>query len=348
MNKRWWKTNKRKNMAWMLAFSITALGACNADESNEEDSQAGDEDAEEELQEVDVMLDWYPNAVHSYLYAAQEKGYFEEEGLDVNIQFPTNPTDPLNLAATGEVDLGITYQPDVITARNEGVPVVSVAAIVRSPLNHVVHLEGADIDSPQDLEGKKVGYPGIPVNEPILETMVEEDGGNFDEVELIDIGFELNSAIVTERTDAVVGAYINHEVPVLEHEGHEVDYLNPVDYGVPPFYELVMVTNEENIENNEEKIRSFWAAAEKGYEFMKENPDESLDILLDHQDQENFPLKREVEEESLEVLLDKMETEEEPFGSQSAESWKATMEWLNETGYIEETPETEEIFMNLE
>ncbi|MFB4162403.1 ABC transporter substrate-binding protein [Alteribacillus sp. JSM 102045] len=341
MKKRW---KNPKSIASVLAFSLAALSGCNAEE---EENQAEDGAADEELEEVDIMLDWYPNAVHSYLYVAQEAGYFEEEGLDVNIKFPTNPTDPLNLAATGEVDLGITYQPDVITARNEGVPIVSVAAIVRSPLNHIVHLEDADIDSPSDLEGKKVGYPGIPVNEPILETMVEEDGGSFDEVELIDIGFELNSGLVSKRTDAVVGAYINHEVPVLEHEGHNVDYLNPVNYGVPSFYELVLVTNEDNLNEEEEKIQSFWAAAEKGYEFMKENPDESLDILLDHQDQENFPLEREVEEESLDVLLEKMETEQEPFGSQSAESWEETMNWLHKTGYIEETPDTEEIFTDI-
>ncbi len=173
------KINTWFKRSGMLTAGVLVLAGC----GNE---SGGDQQTENnELQEVDIMLDWYPNAVHSYLYTAQEKGYFEEEGLDVNIMFPTNPTDPLNLAAAGEVDLGITYQPDVITARTEGIPVVSVAAIVRSPLNHVVYKADSDIERPRDLEGLTVGYPGIPVNEPIVETMVETDGGQFDEVDLV-------------------------------------------------------------------------------------------------------------------------------------------------------------------
>ncbi len=100
------------------------------------------------------MLDWYPNAVHSFIYAAIEKGYFKEEGVKVNIKFPSNPTDPLTLAAAGKVTVGLYYQPDVVMARaNEQIPVKSIGAVVRSPLNHVVSLKSAGIQSPKDLEG---------------------------------------------------------------------------------------------------------------------------------------------------------------------------------------------------
>lgn len=329
----------KKGLGFILMF-VMLVGCGNNDEINQ--GEAGGN-----LEEVKIMLDWYPNAVHSYLYVADEMGYFEDEGLDVEIIFPTNPTDPINLAATGEVTVGITYQPDVITARNENIPVVSIGAIVRSPLNHIVYLDDAEIQSPKDLEGKKVGYPGIPVNEPILETMVTEDGGDFNQVEVIDIGFELGSSIVTGNVDAVIGAYINHEVPVLEHQDHDVDFLNPIDYGVPSYYELVMVTNEDQLEKNRPTIQSFWNAAEKGYEYMKENPSDSLDVLFNHEDQENFPLVREVEEESLDILLSKMEAENEPFGSQFEDSWQETINWLFDTGYIEEKPDVNDIFTNL-
>jgi len=323
-------------------FMLILLVGCG---NNNDDVAQGEEG--EELEKVEIMLDWYPNAVHSYLYVADEMGYFAEEGLEVEIVFPTNPTDPINLAATGEVTLGITYQPDVIAARNENIPVVSVAAIVRSPLNHLVYLNEEDIQSPKDLEGKKVGYPGIPVNEPLLETMVTEDGGDFSQVELIDVGFELGTSIVTENVDAVIGAYINHEVPVLEYQEHDVHFFNPIDYGVPSFYELVMVTNEDQLEENRPTIQSFWNAAEKGYEYMKDNPEKSLDMLFSHEDQENFPLVREVEEESLDILLTKMEADGEPFGSQYESSWQETIDWLFDTGYIEEKPNNDDIFINL-
>jgi putative hydroxymethylpyrimidine transport system substrate-binding protein len=331
---------KKKSIFILILSAVLLLSACGGDQTTEVSE-------EEDLPVVDIMLDWYPNAVHSYLYAAIEQGYFEDEGVKVNIKFPANPTDPINLAATGDITLGITYQPDVIMARAKDIPVVSVAAIVRSPLNHMIYLPDSGIQSPKDLEGKKVGYPGIPVNEPLLQTMIEADGGDMSKVELIDVGFELGSSLVSENVDAVIGAYINHEVPVLEHKGYEVDYFNPVDYGVPNFYELVIVTNEETWKDQEEAIRAFWKGATKGFHFMQENPDKSLDLLMSHQDQANFPLIREVEEQSLDILLPKMETSEEAFGSQSKESWQETIDWLKNGGLITDAPDVDEIFVNL-
>ena len=115
------------------------LVACGGQGTTQEESGIVQMKSLKDLKEVSIMLDWYPNAVHSYLYVAQEKGYFEEEGVAVNIQFPANTTDPLTLAAAGKVTLGLYYQPDVIMAKaNENVPIKSVAAIVQSPLNHVV------------------------------------------------------------------------------------------------------------------------------------------------------------------------------------------------------------------
>ncbi|WP_209123670.1 ABC transporter substrate-binding protein [Alkalihalobacillus sp. BA299] len=343
-----------KKLSMFVLSLVTAfnLAACGADPQQEKlEETAGGDTPEapdtEELTSIDIMLDWYPNAVHSYLYAALEEGYFEEEGLDVNIVFPANPTDPINLAASGGVTLGITYQPDVIMARTKDVPVVSIAAVVRSPLNHMMVMADSEIESPSDLEGKTVGYPGIPVNEPILKSMVEADGGDYEQVNLMDVGFELGSSIVSERVDAVIGTYINHEYPVLKHQGHDIRYFNPVDYGVPSYYELVIVTNEDNLEAKRDDIEAFWRAAVKGYEKMKNEPTESLDILFANQDQANFPLIREVEEQSLEILLSKMETETESFGSQSKESWQEVIDWLLAAGLIEEAPKVDTIFENI-
>ncbi|WP_421383845.1 ABC transporter substrate-binding protein [Bacillus salacetis] len=331
----------KKALMLLVSLFLILLSGC----SQSENASAT---KEKELEKMTIMLDWYPNAVHSYLYAAIEKGYFKEEGLDVEIKFPANPTDPINLAAAGKIDLGISYQPDVIIARaNEGIPVKSVAAIVRSPLNHVVFLEDSPIQSPKDLEGKKVGYPGIPLNEALLDTMVKADGGDPGKVNTIDVGFELGSSIVSKKADAVIGAFINHEVPVLEHEGYNTRNFNPVDYGVPNFYELVFVTNDDTWDKKEKNIRAFWRAAAKGYEFMKENPDEALQTLMTNQDEANFPLVEEVEKQSIEILLPKMESEGEAFGSQSEESWQETIDWLKETGLIEEKPVTQDIFINI-
>lgn len=307
--------------------------------------QSDTEGKAEELKEIDVMLDWYPNAVHSFLYVAEEKGYFKEEGLDVSIQFPANTTDPLNLAASGKVTLGFYYQPDVIMARaNEDVPVKSVGAVVRSPLNYLVFKEDRKIESPADLIGKKVGYPGIPINQALLTTVMKDVGKDPAEVELIDVGFELGSAIITENVDAVFGAFVNHEVPVLQHEGYDIGYLNPVDFGVPNYYELVVVTGDQTWDKQQDEIEAFWRAAQKGFDFMEENPDEALQILLDNQDEANFPLDEAVEKESMEILLPKMKSKS-GFRNQEIESWQETAEWLKEVELIEDIPDMDELFV---
>ncbi|MDM8101049.1 MULTISPECIES: ABC transporter substrate-binding protein [Oceanobacillus] len=328
-----------------ILISFISLSACG---NEKEESIAEDNKNVKETNTVSIMLDWYPNAVHSYLYVAEEKGYFEEEGIDVDIQFPANPTDPLSLAASGNVTMGLYYQPDVIAARaNENIPVKSVAAIVREPLNHIVYRSDDPVNSPKDLEGKQVGYPGIPVNEAIVQTIVEHDGGDYEKVDMLNVEFELGSSLISEQVDAVSGMYVNHEVPVLRSEGYDIDFINPVDYGVPHFYEIVAVTSDETWEEEQKNIEAFWRAARKGYDFMIENEEEALQILLDHQDEGNFPLEKEIETESLSILLPKMESEQ-GFGSQEKASWEETAKWLKEYGVIKEIPNIDDIFINIE
>lgn len=319
-----------------IILSLVVLVACSSENTL----------GEGEKHKITMMLDWYPNAVHTYLYVAKEKGYFEEEGLDVEYQFPANPTDPLTLAAAGKVTMGMYYQPDVIQAiANEKIPVKSVAAIVRSPLNHLVFRSDEPVNRPKELEGKQVGYPGIPLNETIVKTIVENDGGNYKKVDMVNVEFELGSSLISGQVDAVSGAYVNHEVPQLRSEGHEVDYINPVDYGVPSYYELVAVTSESTWEEEQKEIEAFWRAAKKGFDFMEENSEEALQILLDQQDEANFPLSKEVETESINILLPKMKGES-GFATQEKSSWEETADWLLENGLIDESPNVDEIIVN--
>ena len=337
--KKWWSLV-------LMVVIIFSVAACST--KNGTSTQGNTEPAENQLKDVSIMLDWYPNALHTFLYVAKEKGYFAEEGVNLEIQYPANPTDPLNLAAAGKVTLGLYYQPDVIIARsNENIPVKSVASIVRAPLNHIVFMENSPIKTPKDLEGKTVGYPGIALNESLLKTMVENDGGDPSKVELVDVGFDLGASIVAEKVDAVIGAFINHEVPVLKQKGYDTRNFNPVDYGVPAYSEVVLVTSDETLENQKEEIDAFWRAAVKGYEFMKANPEEALQILLTNQDEANFPLVPEVEKESLSILMSMMEADQEPFGSQTTESWQEVTDWLKQSGLVPSDPNVEEMFTSL-
>ena len=176
--------------------------------------------------------------------------------------------------------------------------------------------------------------------------MIENDGGNPDNVKIVDVGFELNSSLISKKADAVIGAYINHEVPLLQEKGYDVVDIDPADYGVPPYYELAAVTGDQTWEKDSESIKAFWRAATKGFEYTKNNPDESLQILLNHQDQANFPLEKSVETKSLDILLPKMESED-GFGSQTKQSWQDVAHWLKENELITKDPVVEDLFVDI-
>jgi len=302
----------------------------------------------EKTEKVSIMLDWYPNAVHSFLYVAVEKGYFKDEGIELDIKFPANPTDPINLAAAGKVTMGITYQPDVIIAKSEqDIGIKSVGVLVRSPLNHVAFLKESGIQSPKDLEGKTVGYSGIPLNEAILETMMKADDADYRKVNMVDVGFELNSSLISKKADAVIGAYINHEVPLLEYEGYPTGYIDPTDFEIPSFYELIVVTSDDTWKKDQKNIEAFWRAAGRAFDDMEKNPEEALAILLKHQDEANFPLVEVVERESLSILLPKMKAPD-TFGEQDEQAWQTTADWMKESGLLKKEANLDGIFINMD
>jgi len=161
---------------------------------------------------ISVALDWYPWSNHTGLLTAKEKGYYQEEGLDVNIYVPSNPEDVLKLVGAGKDTFGISYQSDVLLAAAEGIPVKSVAALVQHPLNSVMTLKASGLTRPKQLEGKKVGYPGIPGHEALLATMMEKDGSSLSKVELVNVGFDLVPPLLAEKVDASLGAYVGPRV----------------------------------------------------------------------------------------------------------------------------------------
>ena len=160
----------------------------------------------EDLRELDVVLDWYPNALHAFLYVAMERGYYAEEGLKVNIRFPSNANDAISLVAAGKADVGLYYQQDVIQARaNQAVPVKSIGAVVQGPLNIVLSLAEKGIRSPGDLAGKTVGYAGTELSEAIVRSVMAGAGADYGDVTMVDVGFDLMSSMTTGSVDATIG-----------------------------------------------------------------------------------------------------------------------------------------------
>lgn len=307
-------------------------------------AQAG---AQRPVRDVSVVLDWYPNAVHSFLYLAQENGYFEQEGLKVTFKMPAeNPTDGIKLVGAGRETFALYYQPDVLVARaNEQIPIVSLGAVVRHPLNAVMARQSKGFKSPRDLEGKTVGYPSIPLNLAIVRTMVKSAGGDPDKVTMKDIAWDLIPAVATDKVDAISGGYINHERVLLEKQGIPLTVFRPTDFGVPDYYELVVITGEKTAREDRALVEAFWRAAARGFADMKKDPRHALDVLQKHQAKE-FPLDREVEEKSIQILLPLMDPGDgRAFGVQDAATWRQVAEWMKGQGLLKGDVKPDEAFI---
>lgn len=323
----------------IVLFLIVLLTSCNG-----KNTSSGEND--KKLDTISIMLDWYPNAVHSAIYVAQEKGYFKEQGLNVKIEMPADTNDPLKLAATGKTDLAISYQNQAILSKSEGIPVVSIATLVRHPLDRLMMKKSSGIHSPKDLEGKNVGYSSSELSEATLKSMVEADGGDFSKVKMTDVGWDLISSVATDHVDAIIGGYINHEYILLNKKGYNMKAIKTSDYGVPDNYELVLVTSPKTLNQKRDDIEKFWKAVTKGQETVKQNPKESLQVLLDHEN-DSFPLDQDVESKSLDVLLPLMEDKGVPFGYQEKESWVQAEKWLYKKGVIKNHVKPEDIMDNI-
>lgn len=330
--------NRIVSIALAGALAATMLTGCGA---KKEDGK--------KLREVNVVLDWYPNALHAFIYDAIEKGYYKEEGLDVKIQFPANDNDALALVAAGKSEIGLYYEHDVIQAvAEQGTKIRSIGAVVQSPLNIVLSLKDKNIKSPKDLVGKKIGYAGTVMSEALINTMMKDVGADTSDVDMINVGFELMSSMTTDNVDATIGCLVNHEVPQLENEGYDVNYFMVSDYGIPNYYEGVFLANNKMIDEEPEVLEGFLRASEKGFHDFQDDPKGTLAILMDNQNEENFPLTQEVEEKSVQTLLPLMETKDAKFLSQSKENWQENIDWMYEQGLIKNKVDVSDVMIDLD
>ena len=324
--------------------SAADKNAGNAAENKAAGSAAAAPAEKKELREVDVVLDWYPNALHTFIYTASARGYYEEEGLKVNVRFPANDNDALALVAAGRAELGVYYQHDVIQAvANQNIGLKSVGAIVQKPLNIVLSLEEKNIRSPHDLPGKLVGYSGTALSEALIRSMMQKSGEDPDSVRLQNVGFDLMSSMTTGTVDATIGCLVNHEVPEMEYEGFKLNYFTLPEYGVPNNYEAVFLTNDHMVNDEPEVLSAFLRASRKGFNDFKADPYGCLAILLDNQSEENFPLKEPVERQSCDTILPLMESDGVPFLTQDEACWQENIDWMYEEGIITRKPEVSEV-----
>ena len=231
-------------------------------------------------QSLTLMLDWFPNADHVGIYQARAEGDFTKADLDVHIEVPSDPSDPLKLLAAGKVDAAISYEPEVLLARNQGLPLVSVAAIVQEPLTSIVSVGSKHITNPSQLRGKRVGDAGIPYQHAYLQTILARAGVPQSSVKEINVGDNLVPAMLSGRVDATLGAYWNYEAIQLAQLHKHPNVIHMEDVGVPSYDELVVVVRKNTIVNQPDLIRRFVQALARGYESVRRNPQAGVANLV--------------------------------------------------------------------
>lgn len=333
--------------AALAAFAIAAAGCAGSSEpaSPEPAAQAAQTTPERaaptaqtapERASVKLALDWFPNANHTGLFIAQNKGYFDDEGLDVEMYTPSDPSTVLQTVGAGSDHFGMSYQPDVLLARNEGVPVVSVLGVVQHPLNSVMTLKTSGLERPADLAGKKVGYPGIPTNEPLLDTMLKSDGLNgLEDVEMVNIGWNISESLIAEKVDAVVGAYWTYESIHMGNLGHPVNVMRMEEWGVPDYYELVLVTSEDYLAENEGVVERFVRAMKRGYNEAIGDPQAGVDALVAEKGDE---IDQDIDRPGADLLEALWQLPDGGgFGTQTPERWDSFVGWMKENDMIDDS-----------
>ncbi|KCV81995.1 ABC transporter substrate-binding protein [Actibacterium atlanticum] len=224
-----------------------------------------------------VMLDWFINPDHGPIIVAQEKGYFADQGLEVEIVPPADPSDPPKLAAAGKADLAVSYQPQLHLQVAEGMPLKRVGTLVATPLNCLLVLEDGPVKTPADLKGGKIGYSVAGVEEALLTAILAKYGLVMDDVELVNVNWSLSPSLMSGQVDAVLGAYRNFELNQMDIEGVPGKCFYIEEEGVPTYDELIYVANPELMDKD--AVRRFLRATELATQYIVNHPEESWEIF---------------------------------------------------------------------
>ncbi|MGA7670671.1 MAG: ABC transporter substrate-binding protein [Nitrolancea sp.] len=319
-----------KRVVMLVLFLMIVLAACGPGGGTSSTDSAS------------VVLDWYPWSNHAGLFMAQEKGYFKDQHLDVKINVPSSTDDVLQLVGSGHDTFGISYETDVLLAREQGIPVRSIVALVQQPLNTVMTLKSSGITHPAQLAGKTVGYPGIPSDEALLKTMMATDGADSGKVQLVNVGFDLVPALISGKVDAIIGGYDVHESILAEQQGYPVNVMPVQDWGVPNYYELVLVASEKTIENNPSLVDHFIQAVIQGYDAAAADHKAALDAVSSKYPDTDLKM----ETVGIERLAPLWTKGAPVFGWQTPERWQQYADWMTQNGLLSRSVDASKAFTN--
>jgi putative hydroxymethylpyrimidine transport system substrate-binding protein len=285
-----------------------------------------------------VMLDWFPNADHAPLYAAIAHGDFRAAGLDVQPVTPSESAEPLKLLAAGRVDAAISYEPQLLLARDAGLRVVSIGALVQRPLTSIIAVGGAHIARVADLAGKKVGTAGIPYQAAELRAALQAAGVSPSRVREVNVGFNLVPAMLSHQVAATLGGFWNYEALQLQLR-HRHPTVIPIDRaGVPSYDELVVVVREDEAHRDGVDLRAFMQALTRGARAVRADPRAAARLVR----AANPSLEEPLQVESIERTEPAAWPADasRPYGYQDPSQWAAFGQWMYNRGLLKSNPNT--------
>ena len=223
-----------------------------------------------------IMLDWFINPDHGPIIIAQEKGYFAEQNLDVEIIAPADPADPPKLIAAGQADLAVTYQPQLHLLAHEGLPLKRVGTLIATPLTCLTVVDDGPIKTIADLKGKKIGTSVGGIEDAVLGKMLGNYGLSMDDITLINVNWSLTPSLMSGQVDAVQ-VYRNFELTQMEIEGIKGRCFYVEEEGIPAYDELIYIANSNSMDRD--KLNRFMTATEKAVQYMVNHPQQSWQLF---------------------------------------------------------------------
>ncbi|HOH96813.1 MAG TPA: ABC transporter substrate-binding protein [Candidatus Cloacimonadota bacterium] len=292
------------------------------------------------IDEVTITLDWTPNTNHAGLYVAQELGFFKEAGLNVKIEQPGQAiTD--QIVATGKSHFGISYQENVIRARSEGLPLVSIAAVIQHNTSGFAALKTSGIKTPKDFEGKRYGSWDSPSEIAILKHVMQSSGADITKVKIISGVYDFFSTIGKDADFEWI--YYGWDGVEAERRGIDLDYLplkelNPIfDYYTP-----VIISSEKYLNDNANTVKRFMKAVSKGYQYCINEPGKAADIMMKLVPE----LNKDQVQVSLAYLAKEYQSDATVWGIQKSEVWHSFANWMSDEKLIPSPIEVQSAFTN--
>jgi putative hydroxymethylpyrimidine transport system substrate-binding protein len=321
--------SRRRRIATVLAMLACALAVAACGSKQEVVSAPA-------AKRFTVMLDFFPNADHAALYTAIAHGDFRAAGLDVVPEAPADPSEPLKLLAAGRVDLAISYEPELLLARDQGLKLVSIGALVQRPLTSIIALPGKHVSGVAALGGKRVGTAGLAYQSAELRTALERAGVPPRSVREANVGFNLLPAMLSGQVDATIGGFWNYEGIQLAL-AHRRPLVIPVDRaGVPTYDELVLVARESQARTDGQDLRAFLQALTRGERAVRADPRAAAATLLAAAPSLDPKLQLESIKQTLPAAVPSEAGE--PFGWQSPPAWAAFGNWMFSHKLVHQDP----------